>query len=328
MRSLSLLTLGVLIANSAQAGLDSIPKESGWSGFLLGGVNVINYKSNFYSGDDSNKLNHRWDQSDSNSSANPLLNADIRYTFADYRTQVFLGNLVQDAIRFDFTQQLGIRQEIGNKGVFAGSFVFNIMPTEQWSDPFAIGVDRQSTDIKSTGVRFTWDRIWGSNFYGNLTSRSVKVDEEHSGEQLDAVTAAKLNRNGKMHAMEFSYQWHLVSEQTLEPAFIYRQANLDGRAHSYKSHGVQLTYAKRAPHWSVVSNAYLGQTEYDEANPIFNQHSNSDEFALTGTLFWHRLFGIAPLTATLTVGYSKSDSKISFYDSEATLFSTGVLYNF
>ncbi|MCV3290952.1 DUF2860 domain-containing protein, partial [Aeromonas media] len=114
----------------------------------------------------------------------------------------------------------------------------------------------------------------------------------------------------------------------LEPAFIYRQADLDGSAQSYESNGMQLTFAKRASQWSFVSNVYMGQTKYDEANPIFNQQADSDEFAINGTFFWHRLFGIAPLSATLTAGYAKSDSEIGFYDTESTVFSTGLLYNF
>jgi hypothetical protein len=66
-------------------------------------------------------------------------------------------------VRFDFTQQLGLRQEMGDKGIVATSLVFNVMPVELWSDPFATGVDRSATDVKSKGVRFAWDKIWGSN---------------------------------------------------------------------------------------------------------------------------------------------------------------------
>lgn len=328
MRNTTLLGLTLLVANNAYADLGTLPNESGWSGFLLGGVNTISYKSNFYSGDDSKERIDGRGNADRASSVGPLLNADIRYTFADTRTQVFLGNLIQDAIRFDFTQQLGIRQEMSNKGIVAGSVVFNAMPIEQWSDPFAVSVERQSTDIKSKGVRFAWDKIWGSNFYSSLTTRNIEVDDERSGSQFDAATMAKLDRNGKMHAMDLSYQWHISPGQLLEPAFIFRQADLDGSAQSYKSNGLQLTYAKRASQWSFVSNVYLGQTKYDDANPIFNQNADSDELAVTGTFFWHRLFGFAPLSATLTAGYAKSDSKISFYDTESTMFSTGLLYNF
>ncbi len=261
-----------------------------------------------------------------------MINADIRYTFADTRTQIFLGNLIQDAIRFDFTQQLGLRQELGDKGIVGGSLVFSAMPTEQWSDPFAVGVARSSTDINSTGVRASWDNIWGSNFNGSLTTRNIDVDEERSGQQYDAIHhtnyASALDRNGKIHALELSYQWRFSGGHVIEPALIYRDADLDGRAQRYKQSGMQLTYAKRGAQWSFVSNLYLGQSNYDEANPLFGQYADADEFAANAIFFWHNLFGVSALSATASAAYGKSSSDISFYDSQATRFSTGLLYNF
>ncbi|MEH8182146.1 MULTISPECIES: DUF2860 family protein [Aeromonas] len=332
MRHISLLGLGLLVANSAHADLGGIPKESGWSGFLLGGINVVNYESNFYSGDDDHNTLSGLGSPQSSSAVTPLINADIRYTFADTRTQLFLGNLIQDAIRFDFTQQLGLRQELGDKGIVGGSLVFSAMPTEQWSDPFAVGVARSSTDINSTGVRASWDNIWGSNFNGSLTTRNIDVDEERSGQQYDAIHhtnyASALDRNGKIHALELSYQWRFSGGHVIEPALIYRDADLDGRAQRYKQSGMQLTYAKRGAQWSFVSNLYLGQSNYDEANPLFGQYADADEFAANAIFFWHNLFGVSSLSATASAAYGKSSSDISFYDSQATRFSTGLLYNF
>ena len=332
MRHISLLGLSLLAANSAHADLGRIPKESGWSGFLLGGINVVNYESSFYSGDDDHSTLSGLTSPESSSAVTPLINADIRYTFADTRTQIFLGNLIQDAIRFDFTQQLGLRQGLGDKGIVAGSLVFSAMPTEQWSDPFAVGVARSSTDINSTGVRASWDNIWGSNFNGSLTTRNIDVDEERSGQQYDAIYhtsyASALDRNGKIHALELSYQWRFAPGQLLEPALIYRDADLDGSAQRYQQSGVQLTYAKRGPQWSFVSNLYLGQSNYDKANPLFNQYADADEFAMNTIFFWHNLFGVSALSATASAAYANASSDIAFYDSRATRFSTGLLYNF
>jgi hypothetical protein len=332
MRNPILLGLGLLVATAAHADLGAIPKQSGWSGFLLGGATAVSHESNFYAGGDSNnRIDNLGSPSRENELA-PLINADIRYTFADTRTQVFLGNLIQDALRFDFTQQLGIRQEMGDKGIVAGSVVFNAMPVELWSDPFATGVDRSSTDAKSKGVRFAWDKIWGSNFNGSLTTREVELDEEHSGQQYDQRNgthyAPMLDRNGKVHDMELSYQWHFSDGQVLEPAILYKQAKLDGSAESFTNLGMQLTYAKRGPQWSIVSNAYVGKREYDEANPLFSQRADADEFALTGTFFWHNLLGVSALSATATVAYSQANSDIAFYDTQTSVFSTGLLYNF
>ncbi|MBP8152109.1 MAG: DUF2860 family protein, partial [Aeromonas sp.] len=92
--------------------------------------------------------------------------------------------------------------------------------------------------------------------------------------------------------------------------------------------GLQLTYAKRGPQWSIVSNLYAGKRKYDEANPLFGQRADADEFAINGTFFWHNLFGVKALAATFTAAYSGADSDIDFYDTQATRFSTGLLYNF
>ncbi|MGY3884315.1 DUF2860 family protein [Aeromonas aquatica] len=332
MRNPVLLSLGLLVATTAHADLGAIPTQSGWSGFLLGGVTASSHESNFYAGGDSNSRIDNLGSPSSESAFSPLINADIRYTFADTRTQVFLGNLIQDALRFDFTQQLGIRQAMGDKGIVAGSVVFNVMPVELWSDPFATGVDRSSTDAKSKGVRFAWDKIWGSNFNGSITSREVDLDEERSGQQYDLAHgthyAPMLDRNGKVNNMELSYQWHFGDGQVLEPAILYKQAKLDGSAESFKNTGLQLTYAKRGPQWSIVSNAYMGKRDYDEANPLFGQRADAKEFALTGTFFWHRLLGVKDLTGVITAAYSQADSDIAFYDNQTSVFSTGLLYNF
>lgn len=327
MRNSLLLGLGLVMTSGAYAnGIEQIPNQSGFSGFVHGGVSVMEYQSNFYSNGDDDERNESG-SANSVSGVNPLINLDLRYTFADSRTQVFLGNLIQDAIRFDFTQQLGVRQQIGDKGILAGSLVFNAMPTEQWADPFDLR-NKNTTDIESKGVRLAWNKIWGSNFNASLTSRKVEVDNEQSGKENDPSYASMLDRNGKLTSMQLAYQWQIAPGHSLEPAFIYREADLDGKAQSYESNGLQLTYATRGNKWSLVSNAYVGASEYEAANPIFGRKADSNELALTSTLFWHQLFGIAPLSATVTAGFTRSDSDISFYDSEAAIFSTGLLYNF
>lgn len=332
MRLPPLLCLCLLAAPVAHANSGAIPQQSGWSGFLLGGINVIDYRSSFYSGDEDQATLDNLGRPQRSSVVNPLINADIRYTFAESRTQAFLGNLIQDAVRFDFTQQLGLRQEWADKGIVAGSLVFNAIPIEQWSDPFAVGIARESTKINASGVRLAWDNIWGSQFNGSLTSRNIEVDDERSGQQYDAIHhtryADALDRNGRHNAIEIAYQWRFDAGQVLSPALIYRDADLDGRAQAYRQSGVQLTYAKRSPVWSLVGNLYAGQSRYDEANPIFNQHADTNEFAANAVFFWHNLFGYRSLSATLSAAYASADSDISFYDMQATRFSTGLLYNF
>lgn len=328
MRDISLLVISLSILPPAQANLGAIPMQSGWSGFVFAGVGEQHKKSHFDSGNGTQTQIDELTQADNTHRLLPIFNGDVRYSWANSRTQVFLGNLIEDAVRFDFTQQLGVRQELGNKGILAASLLYSAQPLEQWRDPFEVDTHRQTTDIRSRGGRVSWDQIWGTPFYGSISHRSITVDDEESGSQFDDATAATLARRGHVHALSLSYQWHPVPGYLVEPAILYRQADLDGRAHSNRRYGLQLTFAKHDVQWSLVSNLYGGKTRYAEANPIFEQFADANEVAMNGTFFWHRLFGLAPLSATVTASYARSDSKISFYDSRSTLFSSGLLYHF
>lgn len=323
-----LLGLGLLAAGPLHAEIIEIPAQSGFSGFLLGGINASSYESNFYKGHDSHDRIDNLGSAERSDGLTPLINADLRYTFADTRTQLFLGNLIQDAVRFDFTQQLGVRQQIGDKGIIAGSYVFSALPTEQWQDPFATGVDRETTDRSSRGMRLSWDKIWGSNFNGKATVRKIDIDNEHSGERYGHDVAHQLDRNGHEYAFELGYLWRFAPGQLLEPALVYKQADLDGRAESYDSTGVQLSYGVKGSQWSLVSNLYLGQRDYDAVQPLFGRRADANEFALGGSFFWHQLFGVAPLSGVVSASYAKADSDISFYDANASSLSAGLLYNF
>jgi len=210
----------------------------------------------------------------------------------------------------------------------AGSLVFNATPVKVWRDPFAVGVARQESDVRSHGARLAWDNIWGSAFSGSVTSRDVRVDEESSGEQYGRAVMGMLDRNGWVNSAELSYQFRLTDDQFLEPALRYQKADLAGSAESYVSKGLQLTYAKTSPRWSFVSNLYLGKRDYDEANPLFGQRADSRDMAIDATLFWHQLFGIAPLSALLSASYATANSGIDFYDIRSTSMTTGLLYRF
>lgn len=332
MRNISLLITGLLSAHAAHANLGMIPEQSGFSGLIMGGVTTSTYQSNFYSGKGSKDRLDNPGAPQTQQETSPLLDTDLRYTFADSRTQLFMGNLVQDAIRYDFTQQLGIRQQLGDKGIIAGSFVFNNTPVKQWQDPFATGISRSTTQQKSRGVRIGWDNIWGSSLDASVTHRQIGLDEEHSGQQYDQIHgthyAELLDRNGYENGVELSYLWTLPYNQFLEHSLHYQNDSLNGRAASFHSSGVQLTYGKRATKWSIISNVYVGKRNYAEANPIWGQQADAREVAISGTFLWHNWFDVPSLSAIVSASYSQADSDIDFYNSRQNNLSAGILYNF
>ncbi len=319
-RSSLLCALAGLGCSVAQADVVQIPSTSGFSGFIMGGVNQLDYATNFFKGPDGDATHGGLNREPASQSAwRGAFNADLRYTFADSRRQLFLGNLVQDAVRFDFTQQFGLRQQVGDQGIVALSYVFNLKPMKTWDNPFDTG-RRNETDISSNGLRLSWEQVAGSGLNAAYTYRNVDIEHERSPDGLD--------RNGGVHRFDLGWDIKLSPGQIVTPGVSYTDAKLDGYAARYHVASLSLGYALMGPQWSLVTNASLGQRKYAHDNPLYGQRADADEFGINSTFFWHRLLRVDALTGYVSASYNRSDADIAFYDAELRSLSTGVMYRF
>lgn len=237
--------------------------------------------------------------------------------------------MIQDAVRFDFTQQLGVRKEIGNKGVVGISYVFPLMPTEAWSDPYSSGI-RNTTDMDSSGARLSWDQIWNSNFNVNFTFRDYKIDEELSGNSLGLSheDTKLLDRNGTTSDISMSYFWIRTPRSIVSPQITIGQGDFDGKSLSFNKVLFKLSYLYNSEGWSFVSNAFGGVVKYDEANPVFNKKADSNEFGINASLFLNNIFEVKGLSLLVSSSYAVSDSDIKFLKQSINTYSVGALYRF
>ena len=327
----ALTLLFTLLGVSAHAEINPIPKQSGFSGFGQLGATYSEVNSNILVGSQKGE-SQRIDSLDSQASSSGSRitpNLDLRYTFAESRTQLFLGNVIQDALMLDFTQQFGVRQEMGNKGIGSVAYVFSGIPGEVWRDPYQTGSDRDDTDRTSSGLRLGWDGIWGSPVSATYTYRSVEIDQEQSGESITWLTdgeRAELDRNGDSHELGLTYNWRLENGSQLTPGLTYSRYAADGEAASYDRFGAQLTYALLQRKYSLITNMLVNRVEYDGVNPVFGRTVEADEWALNATFMWHQLLGVDPLSALVSASYGESDANVDFFDTDLSRVSAGLLY--
>jgi hypothetical protein len=332
----------LLLGATWASALDPIPQESGFSGFIRPGVGYLKYKSNMVAsiqGFDlsEEKIDSYNDSPDSETTPLVTLPFTLAYTFAGTRTQLFFGTDLTDLIRFDMSQQIGVKQGIGNFGILQGGFLFSGMPAKVWKDPYLTGEDRDDTKRKSTGARLTWDRIFGSGFQVQYTYRKVDIDSEKSGESLvgDGVIISSerqlLERDSDRSTVDIAYRFNFAKHHTLAPAFIYTHDDRDGKAMKNDAYDVQLTYAylNRNNPFSFTGNAYIGQAEYDKDNPIYDKEQEDDRYGVQGTLYWQNpwgwsLLGSNPMNFFIGGAYAKTDANIDFYDQEAIMGNVGV----
>lgn len=344
MKKTSLLTIAVLTiilllgANLATA-LDPIPNESGFSGFIRPGAGYLNYKSNMvasFLGFDlsDKKTNSRDDSPDSQSTGIVLVPFSLQYTFAGSRTQLFLGTDLTDLIRFDYTQQFGVKQEIGKLGLLQGGILFSGIPAKVWKDPYVVDQNRDETSRTSNGARLAWDRIFGSHLQLQYTYRKIDVSSEKSGDFIPSLTSSerdRLDRNGDTHTGEILYHFNFAKRHNLAPAFIYTYDDRDGGAMKNDAYDFQLTYGYKGDTVTFTGNASIGWADYDDKNPIYDKKQDDDRYGIQGTLYYKNpwdwsLFGSNPMNFFVGAAFAKTDANIDFYDQEATMVTGGVFF--
>ena len=332
-------SLLVIVFSSASASaITPIPEESGFSGYINVGGAYISAETNMVKGTDlfeigDDPLASLSSSPDSESDATFILNGELAYTFADTGTQIYVGNQLEDFLRFDFASLLGVRQNLPDGSIGAVSAVFQPLVTEVWKDPYVTGVKRQDTDREGTGVRLEWDRPFGSNLGFLYQFRSIDIDDEQSGTQgglgLTPNEVRLLDRQGDIHRADLFYLWKLGGGQALIPELRYIKWDLDGQAMASDGGFFNLTYAYKGDIFSLTTTAGGGIEEFDRRNPVFDKTREDDTYGFGVNAFWHKPFGFPPgFSLVGTLAWYESDSNISFYDSQVTYAGLSVFYRF
>jgi hypothetical protein len=342
---LVLLAMSMLLSLSPAYAIEPIPAESGFSGFLSLGGGYNRVKSNMIAGNTFGDVGNRTvdsltDGPDATSSGSLQFDYDLRYTFASTRTQIFLGTALEDALRYDFANQLGVAQELPGKNLVAAGLLFSTIPTEVWKDPYVLYYKRSRTDRTSTGFRVAWDRIFGSQLQLQYSYRNIDIDDEYSGytlginSVLNPAQIGLLDRNGDAQRAEVLYRFFFDNKKhVIIPAVTYFNYNLDGDAMSNDGFDFQLSYGYNGDVISLVLNGFIGYADYDKRNPIYGKTQEDDHYGASLAAFYHKPFGWqAPFFKKTSLyfktGYLESDANIDFYDTTIFTAGAGLLFRF
>jgi hypothetical protein len=343
LRKALLVVLLITFASSAYGqNMGAIPQESGFSGFVNAGGALWRVENNmvkkigyFQLGDD--KINSYRDNPKSEYAVTPILNFNLRYTFASTRTQLFLGNQLEDLLRLDTATQIGVRQELPDQSVIGVSYIYSALVTEVYKDPYDTTGSRSGTERNINGARLSYENILSTDLSFQYTYRNIDIDKERSGRQLvsDGVITNsetdRLVRDGDQHDLEFLYRYVLedgVAKHTLIPSFKYSRFDLDGDAMSNNAILFNLNYRYDMERFAFNVNGYYGYADYDERNPIYNKTRNENRYGFGIIGLYKRFLDVQGLALTANVLMNRQDSNIDFYDSEIDLYFLSVFYTF
>lgn len=330
MRSFLPVVLSAAISMPAYSGL--APSE-GFSGNFSVLAGFYSDSSNLSTEQDSNQATNTMEGDGENQGLLGFLGT-VKYTFGESLThQVYAGTTREDIATGTIAFEIGYRHKLSGGTILDVSVLPTLISGKAWSDPYAVGVNRNETDVKGNVGRLQLTNIGGTAFQTDFAIGESDVDDELSGtlgtKSISPEKAALLDRERTYVYAKAGYRFILPNQAgLLVPSMVYFHADAEGDALSFDSYGIELNYAKRLGRHGFVVTLDANDRQYDEANPIYGKSREENEYGAFLAYEFGGLMGYEDWSFISLLGYRTIDSNIDFYNSEQVLASVGIDYKF
>jgi hypothetical protein len=335
------IALAVSAATMPAMALSPSVGDPGFNGDINLGVASGKVESNFlaetFGVDLSDDTINALGQPDDKNVSLPVAGFDLGWTFSGGNSRIFAATDTKGH-RLDYSPgtQIGFRYDTASAGNFQLVGILTT-GTNVYEDPYQLNLSRGESEVTSNGGRFTWDKIFTSNFELDLEARTIDVDKERSGESAVgngsgtiATTFRKLlERDGDYYNAEIGYVFNVDGGHTFRPAIGYVNYDLDGDAMTRDGAVLGLTYGYDTDSFGLVVDAEYGKLDGDKANPFSviagqNDKNDTDRYSLSADMTFPGLFGLEKWTPHAGAFYAKDDSDIDFNDTTAYGISVGM----
>jgi len=331
------MVICVCLTAGLAAAQEPLPRTSGFSGYLeiLGAYISTNSQ---LSTDSDNKKTDSLDSSGERvNKFRPLPLGLIRYTFAEQRTQLFMGVLPENVAQGQFLIEAGARHILLN-GTGLRASVIPLTPIEQktWEDPFVVGQNRQRTDINSYGFKLAAETIMGSGLTVKYGWIRQTIDDEKSGtfllSQPNSVLTpgdlSDLDRDAYFHRFTTEYSFKIGPRMRLTPILRYTRGDARGDANSFHALTPQLSFLYFGNQLQASVNVSAKAEWYDSKHPVFDKTRREFNPGLFAILGYKNPFGFNNFRIDWFNAFFKGNSNIDFYDSSNFITALGLGYTF
>jgi hypothetical protein len=299
---------------------DPVPKSTGLSLRLSAGPGYMVSKDQLRPNDGNKRVRDLDDNANRYDAVIPLVNFDLRYTFAASGRQVYLGTPMHDEGPPGLTLGGVWPFEDGGQ-IDAGGFV---MPFgDVWEDPYLVDRDRDETKKNTYGAKIDYTRILGSGFEAGYRIAHIDIDDDEIGRRFN-----DLERDGWVHTLGLGYAIQLGKGLELVPATGFTIGDIDGDANRYREYRLKFGLRRFRAGNLLNLSAGVGYRDYDEEHPIFDKNRNDTLFNLFGMYTRSNLFGHTPLFCSLLAGFSHRSSNIDFLEADTLISGLMLGYRF
>jgi hypothetical protein len=330
----SLVLLGAAQALAAQ---DAIPRTSGVGGFGAFALAVYSGRTNFFASGPPllgaitrPVITSVFAAPEQLKAPGVLVGGEVNYTFANTRTQLFLGGALEDVAQFDVAIQLGVRQELPDKSILQVNGIVTPLPQKLWVDPYVELAVRDFAAANFPGFRIRWGRILGTGLELTFTDRFFVFDAEQSGQwlvsqgRLDAGDVDLLDRNGDNLSVQAAYRIR-AGRHRFEPSVTYARDNRDGGAVASDGFGARLNYRYLNPKIALDANLGYGRRDHDAIHPIYGERISRDRVGATLTAAVPiELLGSKKWNLWATGEYIFESANVDFFEQRITAVTLGV----
>jgi hypothetical protein len=319
------------------AAQEPLPRTSGFSGYIeiLGAY--ISTNSQLNTDSDNKRTDSLNDSGERVGKIRPFPLGLIRYTFAEKRTQLFLGVLPENVAQGQFQVEAGVRHVLSNgTGLRASIIPLTPIGNETWEDPFVVGQNRERTDINSYGVKLAAENILGSRLTFKYGWARQTLDDESSGtfllSQPDSFLTPDdlddLDRDAQFNRLTAEYSFQIASRMVLKPILRYTRGDAEGDANSFDALTVQLSYLYFGKQLQASVNASVKTEWYDKTHPVFNKTRRDTSPGLFAILGYKDPFGFKDFRIDWFNAFFIANSNINFYESSNFITAIGIGYSF
>lgn len=320
-----------------------IPETSCFGGYILTGVGGFDAESNLLvtgpplTSDVGNAITTSiYSTANANNSLAIPLAGEVNYTFAKSKTQIFLGNGLEDVLRLDVPVGIGVRQQLKNGSQLMLRILTTPLTLKFWEDPYVEGETRERTRLNFNGLRFRWYRLLKSPLEFTATIRKYNYENERSGEwlfnqgRLTSQQQDLLNRNGFVYRFQLLYQFKLKQGQFLRPSIQYIYDDHEGKAIANRGYAIQLGYVKQSPKFIIESRLLFGQRLALDTHPIYSDTIDSYRYGGAVSIFIpiKDFFGSKRWNFWISGDYIRENNDIRFFDSRIFGIMGGLMYRY
>lgn len=326
-KTLSALTLSLFVTPA----LAQLSEQAGFSGEISLNAGYVSSTSNFNtSGDKTIDSVNQDPEQDGGFLVAPL--GSLAYTFGQsLNQQIYAGMSREDIAVGTLALEIGYKYQLTSGTVIDVSILPTVMSGETWEDPFKTGSPRSTTEEKGNAFRLKLSNIFTPGFNLDMAYATKDIEDEASGTsspQLIDGEEKQLRRDSHSYYLKGSYRLPLSRTTFVQPSVTYINTIADGEANSLSSFGGEISLFKVFQRHQFALTAGYTNRAYEKQNPLYDKVRDENQLSLFAAYEYQHFMGWQNWSLIGLAGYGANNANIDFYDSQESLLSVGVNYQF